>query len=132
MLLARYFERRRLPVRHGTPAGLPAILIEFRPDAVPGQNRGPGNWSGCCVSYYGFPVAKVLQVFDILLAVPPHGRRPASPGAGRGRGGNGLSTSPMPCTHWPAAASCEASGSVDDSAVSLRRSRQLNLAPRLL
>ena len=79
--------------------------------------------------YYGFPVEQVLQVFDHLLAHPGFTAedRPALEQAVAGVR-NGLDFADA--LHHASCRSCEAMASFDDRGF-VRRSRQLNLAPRL-
>jgi predicted nucleic-acid-binding protein len=111
-VLARYYvaeddadaasERQRRAARDLIESGQPLFLAKTVALELEWVLRG----------YYGFPVELVLQVFDHLLAHP------------------GFTAEDRPALEQASCRSCEAMASFDDRGF-VRRSRQLNLAPRL-
>lgn len=129
-VLARYFvaeddadaatERQRRAARDLIESGQPLFLPKTGALELEWVLRG----------YYGFPVEQVLQVFDHLLAHPglTADDRPALDQAVGGVR-NGLGTADA--LHSARGRSCASMGAIDDRRF-VRRSRYLNLAPRLL
>jgi predicted nucleic-acid-binding protein len=128
-VLARYYvaeddadvatERQRRAARDLIESGQPLFLAKTVALELEWVLRG----------YYGFPVEQVLQVFDHLLALPglTAEDRPALEQAVAGvRRGLDFADA----LHHASCRSCEAMVSVDERGF-VRRSRQLNLAPRL-
>lgn len=112
-------ERQRRAARDRLESGQPLILAKTVALELEWVLRG----------YYGFPVEQVLQVFDHMLAHPglTAEDRPALEQAEAGVR-NGLVFADA--LHHASRRSCEAMVSIDDRGF-VRRSRQLNLAPRL-
>jgi predicted nucleic-acid-binding protein len=128
-VLARYFvaeadadaatERQRRAARDLIESGQPLFLAKTVALELEWVLRG----------YYGFPVEKVLQVFDHLLAHPgltAEDRSALEQAVAGVR--NGLDFADA--LHHASCRSCVSMASFDDRSV-VRRSRQLNLVPRL-
>ena len=128
-VLARYFvaeddadaatERQRRAARDLIESGQPLFLAKTVALELEWVLRG----------YYGFPVEQALQVFDHLLAHPglTAKDRPALEQAVAGlRSGLAFADA----LHHASCRSCASMASFDDRGF-VRRTRQLNLAPRL-
>ena len=128
-VLARYYvaedeadaatERQRRAAHDRLESGQPLFLAKTVALELEWVLRG----------YYGFPVEQVLQVFELLQAHPglTAEDRPALEQAVTGvRRGLDFADA----LHHASCRSCEAMASFDDRGFG-RRSRQLNLAPRL-